>query len=42
MLILWRIQKEINQLLVMDENAELQKYFAEWTRPKKLFRFLIL
>lgn len=41
MLIIWRIQKEMNQLLVV-ENAELQKYFAEWTKPKKLLRFIIL
>lgn len=42
MLIIWRIQKEMNQLLVVVENARLQKYFAEWTKPKKLFRFVIL
>lgn len=42
MLIIWRTQKEMNQLLVLVENAELQNYFAEWTKPKKLFRFIIL
>lgn len=42
MLIIRRIQKGTNQLLVVDENAELQKYFAEWTKAKKLFRSIIL
>lgn len=42
MLIIWRTQKEMNQLLVLVENADLQNYFAEWTKPKKLFRFIIL
>lgn len=32
----------MHQLFVVDESAELQKYFAEWPKPKKLFRFMIL
>lgn len=32
----------MNRLFVADENAELRKYFAEWPKTKKLFRFIIL